>query len=120
MSRDLQRLIDMGTPEVIYRGHKSLIDRTILVEISVEGFDSILSGYTCGFYHYDGCIGFSCEPFDIEALKKGAKQFSERLDLCLNLSFGDVGELNLNVVPGRIRPGETNRRAFPEEVFRRF
>ena len=44
MTDDLQRLIDMGCPEIICRGQKSLLDKTIFVKIAVEGTHSCLSG----------------------------------------------------------------------------
>lgn len=117
MADELQRLIDMGCPEILYRGQKSLLDKTIFVKIAVEGTHSCLSGYTFGFSHYDGCISLACDPFDINALKSGARRFANALKLDLHLCAGDVGDLNLTIVPRSLTPQELVAERFPGDHF---
>jgi hypothetical protein len=117
MADDLQRLIDMGCPEIIYRGQKSLLDKTIFVKIAVEGTHSCLSGYTFGFSYYDGCISMECDPFDINALKRGARRFANDLKLDLHLCVGDVGDLNLRIVSRSLTAQELVAVRFPGEHF---
>lgn len=101
VAANLKRLVDLGTPEVLLTGERSLIGRTLYVEFPVDGYPGVtLSGYTFGFTYYDGCIVLSCEPFDLEALQAGSLAFSERMELTVSLSFGDISEIHLELCPG--------------------
>jgi len=117
MAVDLQRLIDMGCPEVIYRGQQSLLDKTIFVKIAVEGTQSHLSGYTFGFSHYDGCISLECEPFDVNALIVGARRFANDLQLDCRLCAGEDPELGLTIVAGSLTPQELIEQQYPDAHF---
>jgi hypothetical protein len=115
VAEGLQRLIEMGTPEIIFRGHRSLFGRTLYVEFPIEGHSgTTLCGYTSGFSRYDGCIGLDCQPFDVDAIKAGALRFAERMDLALTLGFGDIEEINLELWPERFSPEEVLARRIPE------
>ncbi len=100
VAANLQRHIDLGTPEILLTGERSLIGRTLFVEFPVAGYPGVtLSGYTFGFTYYDGCISLKCEPFDLAALKAGALMFAERMELALSLSLGNVCDINLELWP---------------------
>lgn len=115
VAQGLQRLIDLGTPEILCRGQRSLFDRTIYVEIPLDRFPpSTLSGYSFGFSEYDGCIALQCHPFDIEAIQNGGLEFAKRLDLKLSLTFGDIDEINLELLPGRLGTEEMMRLISPD------
>jgi hypothetical protein len=114
VAEGLQRLIENGTPEVICRGHRSLFERTLYVEVPIAGHSgTTLCGYTFGFSHYDGCIGLDCQPFDVDAIKAGSLEFAERMDLALTLSFGDIEEINLELWPDVLSQDEVLARQFP-------
>ena len=115
VAQGLQRLIDLGTPEILCRGQRSLFDRMIYVEIPLDRFPpSTLSGYSFGFSDYDGCIALQCRPFDIEAIQAGGLEFARRLDLKLSLTFGDIDEINLELLPGRLGTEEMMRLISPD------
>lgn len=117
MADGLQRLIDMGCPEILYRGQKALLDKTIVIEIPVEGTSCCLSGHTFGFSYYDGCISLQCDPFEIDVLKTGARRFADHFDLEFELCAGDVGDLELTFVPSAMTPQEAVAYRFPREYF---
>lgn len=107
LAEGLQRLIDLGTPEILCRGQRSLFDRMIYVEIPIDRFPpSTLSGYSFGFRCYDGCIALQCRPFQVEAIQAGGLEVAKALDLSLSLGFGDVDEINLELLPGRLGTDE--------------
>ena len=58
------------------------------------------------------------EPFDINALKIGARRFASDLKLEFDLSVGDVGDLNLKIVPRSLTPQEMVAEQFPGVEFR--
>lgn len=114
VAANLKRLIDLGTPEILLTGERSLIGRTLYVEFPVKGYPAVmLSGDTFGFSHYDGCIGLKCEPFDLAALKAGTLMFGERMELTVSLGFGDTSEINLALCPGALSFEELLARQFP-------
>lgn len=123
VTANLTRLVELGTPEILLTGERSLIGRTLHVEFPVEGYPGVtLSGYTCGFTYYDGCIELNCEPFNLETLKTGALMFGERMELTVSLSFGDTSEIQLELCPGTLSFEEILLQKFPyftSDEFRR-
>lgn len=113
MTADVQRLIDMGCPEIIYRGQKSLIDKTIFVSIPVTGAPCVLSGYTFGFSWYDGCISLECDPFDINGLMTGAQRFATDMGLDCYLCAGDLEDVNLEIILRTMTPQQIVADRFP-------
>ncbi|QDT42840.1 hypothetical protein Pan241w_29290 [Gimesia alba] len=103
---NIDRLKSLGTPEIIYRGEYQLMDRTIYVEIPVPERPEILAGYTSGFSYYDGCLGLECQPFDMEALKRGAIFVAQSLELDLSLMNSDYLEIGILFKPGQVTPPE--------------
>jgi len=115
VAEGLQRLIDLGTPEILCRGQRSLFDRMIYVEIAIDRFPpSTLSGYSFGFSDYDGCIALQCRPFHVQAIQAGALEFAKGLDLQLSLGFGDVDEINLELLHERLGADEVMGLISPE------
>ncbi|MEZ6124655.1 MAG: hypothetical protein R3C49_16020 [Planctomycetaceae bacterium] len=116
MAAHVQKLIDSGCPEVIYRRDKSVIDKTLFVSLPVEGFPCRMSGYTSGFSNDLGCISLECHPFDIQALQAGAKTVAERLNLTFNLA-GGVEDVSLRIIPVAQSPEQIVEAHFPEEYY---
>ncbi len=101
---NIDRLKSIGTPETLLRGEYERVDRTICVEIPVPARSEKLLGYTTGFSYYDGCIGFQCTPFEIDALKLGASFVSKSLDLNVSLVSSDNLEIGILFKPGNKTP----------------
>ncbi|WP_339727920.1 hypothetical protein [uncultured Gimesia sp.] len=101
---NIDRLKSLSTPEIIYCGEYQLVDRTIYVEIPVPERSEKLVGYTSGFNYYDGCLGLECQPFDTEALKRGAIFAAKSLGLDLSLMTSDYHEIGILFKPGKVTP----------------
>ena len=72
----LDQLIAMGCPEIIYRGQQRLVDKMFYVQIPANDSQAFVCGYCFGFSHYDGCISLESSPYDVDCLKRVAREFA--------------------------------------------
>lgn len=90
----LDELIAMGCPEIIYRGQQRLVDKMFHVEIQNHKDHTKQCGYSFGFTHYDGCISLASSPYNVDSLKRVAKEFAAALSLEF-LLYADFGNLEV-------------------------
>lgn len=88
----LDQLIAMGCPEIIYRGQQRLVDKMFYVQIPANDSQAFVCGYCFGFSHYDGCISLESSPYDVDCLKRVAREFAAALSLefLLYSNFGNL------------------------------
>jgi hypothetical protein len=113
---NIERLKSLGAPEIIYRGEYQLLDRTICIEIPLDGYSSTLTGFTTGLSFYDGCVGLVCEPFNIDALKAGSALVADALALDLSLGSQGSGGIELLVKRGHLSPQQLVAERFADLV----
>jgi len=114
VAKSLQDMIDLGTPEVIYRGHKTLFGRTIYIEIPIVGFSGHRFHAICHGFDFDGIFCFEATPFNLDLLKTGSRVIADAMHLDFRLAYDkSCGGLRIACSASQDSPVAMARAEFP-------